>query len=312
MARRRLPSLNALRAFEAAGRLGRMTLAAEELGVTHGAVSRQVRHLEAVLGARLFEGPKNRLALTDAGRALLPHLTAALDLMEAGVRGVADEEAGTLDVSCLGTLTMRWLIPRLHRFQADHPGVEVRLSASDAPVDFARERYDVAIRVTDQALPEDASVTELFAEAVGPVLAPALAEGLALAGAADLARAPLLHTRTRPDAWPAWAKAVGWNAPDLAGPEYEHFYFVLEAATAGLGACVAPWPLVIDDVAAGRLAAPFGFRPSGQTYVAVRRPRRSRKAQDFCAWIAKEAETMPDFPRVARLAPTWGAAAQAP
>jgi DNA-binding transcriptional LysR family regulator len=85
-----------------------------ELGVAHGAVSRQVRHLETVLGVRLFEGPKNRLALADAGRASLPHLTAALDLMEAGVRGVADEEAGTLDVSRLGTLTMRWLIPRLH------------------------------------------------------------------------------------------------------------------------------------------------------------------------------------------------------
>jgi DNA-binding transcriptional LysR family regulator len=161
----------------------------------------------------------------------------------------------------------------------------VRLSASDAPVDFARERYDVAIRVTDRPPLEDAFTTELFAEAVGPVLAPALAEGLALAEAADLARAPRLHTRTRRGARSAWAKAVGWDASDLAGPEYEHFYFMLEAATAGLGACIAPWPLVMDDVAAGRLAAPFGFRPSGQTYVAVRRPRRSRKAQDFCAWI---------------------------
>src|ERR1041384_5845807 len=100
MTRRRLPSLNALLAFESAGRLGRMTLAGHELGVTHGAVSRQVAHLEEGLGAALFEGPKNRPALTPAGRALLAELTAGFDRIEAGVRAVAAERAGALDVSC--------------------------------------------------------------------------------------------------------------------------------------------------------------------------------------------------------------------
>jgi LysR family glycine cleavage system transcriptional activator len=296
MTRRRLPSLNALRAFEAAARHGRMTRAAEELAVTHGAVSRQVRHLEQVLGVALFEGPKNRLALTEAGRALLPYLTEGFDRIESGIRAVADEADGTLDVSCLGTFTMRWLIPRLDRFHAAHPGIEVRLSASDAPVDFARGRYDVAIRVSDHAFPESAIVTELFAEHVGPVLAPALAQRLALREPRDLAAAPLLHTRTRPNAWRDWAMRVGWQQPDLQGRAFEHFYFMLEAATAGLGAALAPWPLVIDDIGAGRLVAPFGFVPSGLSYVAVRRARRSRKAEAFCVWAEREGRATPAPP----------------
>lgn len=288
MARRRLPSLNALLAFEAVGRLGRMTRAAEELGVTHGAVSRQVAHLEAVLGVALLEGPKNRLTLTQAGRELLGDLTPGFDRIEAGVRDIADDGAGVLDVSCLGTLTMRWLIPRLHRFQAAQPEVEVRLSASDKLIDFARATYEVAIRVTDHELPEGAPVTPLFDELVGPVLAPKLAERLDLKAPQDLAGGPLLHTRTRLGAWAAWASQVSWSCGDLAGAEYEHFYYLLEAATAGLGACIAPWPLVVDDMKAGRLVAPFGFVPSGQSYVAVRRPRRNRAAQIFCAWLLEE------------------------
>ena len=291
---RRLPSLNALAAFEAAARLGRMTLAAREMSVTHGAVSRHVRHLEEVLGIRLFEGPKNALRLTEAGRRLLSHLTAGFDSIEAGVRAVADEEEGTLDISCTGTFSMRWLIPRLSRFREVHPGIDVRLSASYAPIDFARERYDVAIRLADHPLPPDTPVTMLFAEYVGPVLSPALAARLDLTRPGGLERAPILHTITRRHAWDDWAARAGWvPGSDLAGAEYEHFYYMLEAATGGLGVGIAPWPCVIDDVTAGRLVAPFGFIPSGMDYVAARRPRRSRKAQAFCAWLAGEAAGTP-------------------
>lgn len=293
MAKRRLPSLNALVAFEATARLGRMTLAADELAVTHGAVSRHVRHLEEVLGIRLLEGPKNALRLTEAGRTLVSHLTAGLDHIEAGVRAVADEDEGVLDVSCTGTFSMRWLIPRLYRFQETHPGIEVRLSASYAPIDFARERYEVAIRLAEHALP-DAPVTALFPESVGPVLSPTLAARLELKDPQDLSRAPLLHTNTRRYAWEDWAaRAAGWHGADLPGTEYEHFYYMLEAATSGLGVCIAPWQLVIDDLRAGRLVAPFGFVLSGMDYVAVRRPRRNRKAEAFCVWLAQEAQKTP-------------------
>ncbi|MBX6369899.1 MAG: LysR family transcriptional regulator [Rhodospirillales bacterium] len=297
MARRRLPSLNGLRAFEAAGRHGRMTLAAAELGVTHGAVSRQVRQLEASLGVKLFEGPKNRLVLTEAGRALLPHLTAALDRIETAVRSVADLEAGPLDVSCLGTFMMRWLIPRLHRFRAAHPEIDVRLSASDAPVDFARLAYEVAIRVDDHAAPSGARVAVLFTEHCGPVLSPGLASALGLMRVEQLAAAPRLQTKTRATAWPAWAQRAGLDARVLAGgAEYEHFYFMLEAATAGLGVAIAPWPLVIDDLEAGRLVAPFGFIASGLSYVVACRDRPSRKAARFVAWLEREAAATPRPP----------------
>ncbi|QFY63140.1 LysR family transcriptional regulator (plasmid) [Rhizobium grahamii] len=277
---RNIPSLNALRAFEAAGRHGRMTLAADELNVTHSAVSRQVQHLEEVLGVPLFEGPKNRLRLTEAGAVLLAGLSGAFDQIDASVRAVADTEAGSIDVSCPGTFTMRWLIPRLYRFQAEYPQIDVRLTASSRPVDFGRDGFDVAIRVGDPPWPTGAEVIPLFPEQTGPVMAPTVAtfEGAAL-----------LHTRTRPRAWENWlarSRAAPWIGPKV---DYEHFYFMLEAARAGLGVCVAPWPYVVDDIKAGRLKAPQGFIDSGHQYVALRRARRNRKASLFCDWLANEA-----------------------
>jgi LysR family transcriptional regulator, glycine cleavage system transcriptional activator len=139
-------------------------------------------------------------------------------------------------------------------------------------------------------------VTALFEERVGPVLAPVLATGRELRRPHDLGAVALLHTRTRRHAWAAWAASVGWTAGGLDGAEFEHFYFMLEAATAGLGAAIAPWPLVLDDVTAGRLVAPFGFSPSGQAYVAVRRPQRNRKAEAFCAWAEREGRATPGAP----------------
>ena len=282
---RRIPSLNALRAFEAAGRHGRMTLAADELNVTHSAVSRQIQHLEALLGVPLFEGPKNRLRLTEAGLTLLAGLGPAFDQIDASVRAVADTDEGAIDVSCPGTFTMRWLIPRLYRFQSDYPKIEVRLTASSKPVDFDRDGVDVAIRVGDPPWPAGADVIALFPEQIGPVIAAGVAQSLT----GDLDVIPELHTRTRPQAWNDWRSRSG--RPLSAGPrvDYEHFYFMLEAARAGLGVCAAPWPYVVDDIHAGRLVAPFGFVDSGHHYVALKRSRRNRKASLFCDWLAVQA-----------------------
>jgi DNA-binding transcriptional LysR family regulator len=263
-----------------------MTLAADELNVTHSAVSRQIQHLEDVLGVPLFEGPKNKLRLTEAGSTLLSGLVSAFDQIDMSVRSVADTEDGSLDVSCPGTFTMRWLIPRLYRFQAEYPNIEVRLTASSRPVDFTRDGFDVAIRVGAAPWPQGAEVIALFPEQTGPVLSPSLEKTVA----ENFAGVPQLHTRTRLRAWGDWLSRSGAAVETGARVEYEHFYFMLEAASAGLGVCVAPWPYVTDDIRFGRLTAPLGFIDSGHHYVALRRARRNRKSVLFCEWLQKEAQ----------------------
>ncbi|MCF8481388.1 MAG: LysR family transcriptional regulator [Rhodospirillum sp.] len=287
MKRARLP-LNALRAFEAVGRLGRMTLAAEELHVTHGAISRQVRHLEEVLGVPLLEGPRNDWRLTEAGRALLPGLRTAFDGIEGAVAQVADTTTGPLDLSCIGTFAMRWLIPRLHRFQERHPEVEVRLASSDRPVDFSRDGFDLAIRVGRSPWPGGVVAHPLFPEYFGPVHAP----GWSLSGGT------LLRSHTRPGAWEDWCALSGDSPPDGSAVEYEHFFFMLEAATGGLGTAVGPWPHVVDDVLSGRLVAPRGFIPSGLDYVALVRPGKPRRRVALVLeWLVDEAARfVGDFP----------------
>ncbi|MFD4841395.1 LysR substrate-binding domain-containing protein [Achromobacter sp. NPDC058515] len=291
--KRHLPPLNALRAFEAAARLGRMTAAADELSVTPGAISRQVLQLESSMGVRLFEGPKSRPQLTNAAKALLPALSAALDQIEAAVRAVSDEDHGTLDISCFSTFTVKWLIPRLYHFNALHPDIEIRLSAAERPADIARERYDLVIAVDDAKDADSIEVRPLFPEWLGPVLAPSLAARVKLRKPADVAGKPLLHTKTRSNAWQMWSESLGRTLAPRPGPEFEHYYFTLEAAIAGLGICIAPWHLVIDDIRSGRLIAPLGFQPSGYQYVAKRLRQPNKRLDRFCAWLLLQAQETP-------------------
>lgn len=282
MKRGALP-LNALRAFEAAARRGRMRDAAEELGVTYSAISRQIRGLEDYLEVELLEGPRNRLRLTAAAQDMLPDLTRAFDAIEDAVDRVARRGRRHLDVSCLGTLAMRWLIPRLFDFQAKQPEIEVRLTTADGPVDFDRQALDVAIRVGGEAR-GPCQRAPLFADRVGPVLSAVLAARSAISKPEDLAALPLLHTRTRPNAWPDWLERNGLPSR-TDGAAYEHFYFLLEAATAGLGVAIAPSILVRDDLASGRLLAPFGFAPNGLTYEALLPPSPRPEALLFRDWL---------------------------
>lgn len=190
--RRHLPPLNALRAFEAAGRLGRLGLAALELSVTHGAVSRQVRQLEAWLGVRLFEGSRHAPVFSDAGARLLPALSGALDQMDAAVRDITAAGEQVLNISCPGTFTMKWLIPRLHHFHARHPDIEVRLSARGTSADPLPDNMDMAIRVGGGQWPLDVTVIPLFREYFGPVQLPSIH-----VDACTSVRVPLLHTTSR-------------------------------------------------------------------------------------------------------------------
>ncbi len=291
---RRLPSLNALRAFEAAARLGRMTAAADELAVTPGAISRQVRHLELTLGIQLFEGSKNKPQLTAAAKMLLPALSTAFDQIETAVRTVSQHDKGTLDISCFSTFTAKWLIPRLYQFNVLHPDIEIRLSTAEPTSDIDRERYDLIITVDDADNADHVNVLPLFSERLGPVLAPSLAAKIQLRKPTDLVGKPLLHTRTRLNAWQMWGESVSFVWPIQGGLEFEHYYFTLEAAIGGLGICVAPWHLVIDDIHAGRLVAPFGFQNSSYAYVAKRRRQPNKKLDKFCDWLKDQAhKTLP-------------------
>ncbi|HWU14420.1 MAG TPA: LysR family transcriptional regulator, partial [Caulobacter sp.] len=199
MAARPLPPLNALRAFEAFGRRGRMTLAADELCVTHGAISRQVRQLEDHLGVALTEGPRTRLVLTEAGLKLAQGLTRAFDLIDDALPPAVDERAAGLVVSCLPTFAMKWLIPRLPDFVAVHPEIPVRIVESNGPFDFRADGVDLAIRMRLPGAPpsSDAEITPFLKHYVGPVASPDLAARVCdLEG---LAKLPRLHTRTFPE-----------------------------------------------------------------------------------------------------------------
>src|SRR5258708_9457411 len=147
MAKRSQLPLTALRAFEAFARLGKMSLAADELCVTHGAVSRQVRSLEAICGVKLTQGPRNALKLTDAGQQMARSLGRTFDELEETFRAVRAEGERELHISCVGTLAMRWLIPRLAGFHARHPQLSIRVTEAYGPVDFTREPFDAATRL---------------------------------------------------------------------------------------------------------------------------------------------------------------------
>ncbi|WP_409421169.1 LysR family transcriptional regulator [Pseudaeromonas sp. ZJS20] len=266
----RLPSLLALRCFEAAARLENFSRAAEELHLTHGAVSRAVRLLEDELGMPLFERRSRRVFLTDAGRKLAKAVGNGLDLMRQAVDELRTNvrQGRRWVLSCEPTLLMRWLIPRWPDFQTQHSDIDVQLVAGGGPFSFSNG-IDLAIRRDDFPKPEGYHAEPLFAEKVGPVCRPdKVAAWFTTNKDCNTLKpdSPRLHTRTRPGAWSEWATAAGQPVPEAQGHTFEHFYFSLQAAVSGLGVAIGPWHLVRDDLANGVLAAPMGFVEDGSRY----------------------------------------------
>ncbi len=255
--------LGAIRFFEAAARHGSFVRAAEELHLTHGAVSRQIRQLEEVLGTPLFERRNRAVHLTDAGRTLQAAASQSLELLAAAAERIrAGSRARALVLSCEPTIAMRWLIPRLPLLAASHPDIEVHLLAAGGPIDFSRSGADLALRRNDFPFDARLHVAEVVPEWVGPVCRPDLAAGVA----GEALPPPRLHTRTRPDAWAAWQRASGATLRPGAEAWYEHFYLSLQAAAAGLGCALASRLMAADELADRRLAAPFGFVRDGSAY----------------------------------------------
>jgi LysR family glycine cleavage system transcriptional activator len=254
---RRLPPLNALRAFEAAARSESITRAAEELNVTQGAVSQQVKALEVALGVALFTRERQRLALTEPGRKYHSVVRDAFDRIAVGTEQLGQRRnSGVLTVSASPDFAAKWLVHRLGRFAESHPDIDLRISATTHRVDFAREDVDLAIRHGDGNW-AGLDVVRLCAERLFPVCSPKLVAGRnRISKASDLLKFPLL----RLDDWKTWTRwfdAAGVADPVAHGPVLSSASMLIDAAVDGQGIALARTAFAAADIIGGRLIRPI-------------------------------------------------------
>ena len=294
LSHKNLPALNSLRCFEAAARQESFSKAAGALNLTHGAVSRQVRHLEDALGYTLFDRHHRRVTLTAAGRHLQKAVSRALaDIATAMSEARSIAAPRELVLSCEPTLLMRWLIPRLTGLQLQRPDLKLHLMSGGGSFSFAGDGIDIAIRRNDFDRPDGIIARKIMPEWIGPVCPAAMAD--ALTDPAALATLPRLHTRTRPEAWQDWQGLAG-PLPDSAENHwFDHFYFSLQAATSGLGMAIAPYAFVREELLAGTLVAPFGFQADGSGYYLMTLPEQETDERiDFLlTWLRGEVTDPP-------------------
>ncbi|HZS45701.1 MAG TPA: LysR family transcriptional regulator [Blastocatellia bacterium] len=292
MAKKDLSSLDALRAFDAAVRCGGFTKAAEELCVTHGAISRRVAQLESSLGTQLFERRNRSVFLTADGKILAEAVSGSLQLLRDAIERIGEPlNDRPLVFSSERTLTMRWLIPRLPYFEEQEPRIRLHMSTGGGSVDFQDDQIDLAIRRADFPLDPKWDVMDIMTERVGPVCAPSILRNKRLPDAV-----PALHTRTRRDAWSDWIKSTDQRVHFGEARWFDNFYLSLQAAVSGLGVAIGPLALVIDDLQTGRLVAPFGFVPDGSRYCAISPlpiADDQRKVK-FVNWLRNEASRLSD------------------
>lgn len=289
---RSLPPLNALRAFEAAARHESFTRAAEELCVTQGAVSHQVKALEAELGVKLFNRERQRLVITEAGRSYLEVVRDALDRIAVGTERLLQRQSGSLTVSTSPNFASKWLVHRLGRFAELHPGIDLRISASLHHVDFAREDVDLAIRHGDGRAP-GLHVARLCAEELVPVCSPKLRCRSGLRVPLDLSRYTLLHVNDRSE-WAKWMAAAGASNVNVSrGPVLNQASMALDAAVDGQGIALARSALAAWDLIAGQLVRPFELAlpvPYAYWIVCPKVTAKLPKIVAFRDWLMSEPE----------------------
>lgn len=283
----RLPPLQTLRAFEAAGRLSSMTLAAQELNLTHGAVSRHVKTLEAHLGVALFERMTRRIVLTEAGAEFLAVVARSLaELTREAERLRSLNVATRLTLSTSVSLASKWLAPRLHRLMVRVPDYDVHLDVTDINVELADGRIDAAVRYGTGQYP-NAVAERILDETVTPVCSPDYAVEIgARVSPTELTGCILLHEDRMLANWEQWFALAGLAKLRSRGPAYSHGSLAIEAALRGEGVALGRSVLVAEDLAAGRLVAPFPqltlkaergydlvYRPGNQDHPKVRAVR---------------------------------------
>ncbi|WP_027570107.1 transcriptional regulator GcvA [Bradyrhizobium sp. URHA0013] len=284
----RLPSLNGLRAFEAAARHLSFTLAASELNVTQTAISHQIRRLEEELGIRLFVRQNRALTLTPEARDYLPGVRAAFnDLRLATDRLLRKDDDKVLTVSTLASLAAKWLLPRLTDFQEHHPGIDVRITTSTSLVDFQRDNVDAAIRY-GRGQWAGLRADWLMADELFPVCSPSLLRGdKPLRCPEDLKSHMLLHTsNANSDDWRLWLTAAG-QPSDIArqpGITFDMIFMTIQAAIDGIGVAMGRTSYVQDDIAKGRLVVPFKIALPADTGFYLVAPEGRREAPKLAAF----------------------------
>ncbi|WP_159992460.1 LysR substrate-binding domain-containing protein [Roseomonas sp. 18066] len=304
-----LPPLNALRAFEAAGRLCSFTLAAEELHVTPGAISRQIKSLEACLGIQLFARGHREVRLTAESALYLAALSDAFKRMESATARLADtRRERPLRIMCSGNVASRWLFPQLRMFHTGHPQRHVMLTTSltsttDA---FDSDITDLVIRLGNEPWPSNIVAHRLFDSELVPICSPKLLqEGPPLRQPADLARHTLLYSEIRPHAWGRWMEAAGGCAQiDLGqAQKFESSALAYEAAVEGLGVALGERELIGDDVRRGRLVTPIAFsqlQPEAYYLIYQRQPQPTARLKEFRDWILRQHAPARPAPRAVR------------
>ncbi len=298
--RRLLPSLAALRAFEALDRLGTASAVADELALTQSAVSRQIQALERQLGVQLVRRERKRLVLTPAARRFAAEARQALaQIANAALKLQVQPTGGTLNLAILPTFGMQWLMPRLPDFARIHPAITLNLTTRLEPFNFMSEGIDAAIFFGSGDWPGTRRLL-LKNETVLPVCAPQLLPDKRPRRARDLLTMPLMHIKTRPDAWAHWfsTQGVTLSAP-LPGTIHDQFATITQAALHGLGVALMPLYLVEQDLAAGRLISAFGapIDARGSYYLVWPDAGAAPAVEIFRDWLATQSEPEDRVPR---------------
>jgi LysR family glycine cleavage system transcriptional activator len=285
---RRLPPLNSLRVFEVAARTGSFTTAADELSVSQGAVSRHIAHLEASLGARLFERTHRNVRLTLAGVEYAASIHAAFEHIEQATHRVRQSERGSpVRVRAFPNFVFRWLMPRLASFKAQHPDIQVQLIAAEESPLLEAEPVDLSVHIH---LPFQSNLNydRLFPLAIIPVCTRSTAERIgSIEDPADLQRGVLLHSTVRRRDWQHWFEAAGTEQPlQVEGLELSNSSLTYEAAINGLGIAMTQKEHAQDDLASGRLVSPWPFAlKTGEYYYLAGRKEMSTNASIFRQWM---------------------------
>lgn len=290
-----IPPLAALRAFEATARRGSVTAAARELHVTHGAVSRQLRSLDEHFGVMLFAKAGRGIRLTRQGEQLQQGVGDAFArLRESCAELKRSTEEAPLVLSCPGSLLARWFIPRLGRLQSELPDVKLQVGSSDSELDPKGTDAGATLLFLEPPWPPELDVIELAAEDICAVASPTQAARFDPERPSTLFTAPFLYTHSRPQAWPQWANANRLDSSQVEqalkeGQGFDHLYYLIEAALAGLGVAIAPRLLVQDDLASGRLVAPWGsVQTPGRLCLMLPRYLQPRRSARLAEWLQDE------------------------